>query len=76
MGEGEEGGRSGRMRGRGRALGGGGRLPDVSSYWDSNPSQSGPTIITSFDLNHFLIGCISKYTWGVRAPTYALGGHS
>lgn len=42
--------------------GGGGSLSGVSSSKDANPIRSGPTLKTSFNLNYFFRGPISKYT--------------
>lgn len=54
---------------------GGGGLSSVSSYKDTNPMMS-PLFITSFNLNYFLRGPISKYshTRGLDFNTWTLRG--
>ena len=47
----------------------------VSSWNDTNSTRSGPTLMTSFNLNYFLRGSISKYSHtDMRASTDEFGG--
>lgn len=52
-----------------------GKLPDVTSYKDTNPIGSGPHPMASFNFNYFHKGPISKHSHaGVRTSAYEFGG--